>query len=136
MIPIAKMLWCLPLPSRTLSDSHALSTWKFRNIRIFWIWFFETKVTFVNASGYCFLVLASLSLPIPPSSFPTTPPPTIPLHLPPPHTTTRTRITSASLSELISCGACRGHVKGWGVRGWETWRPRQYVKQLAWMLTS
>ena len=75
MIPIAKMLWCLPLPSRTLSDSHALSTWKFRNIRIFWIWFFETKVTFVNVSGYCFPVPASLSLPIPPSSFPTTPPP-------------------------------------------------------------
>ena len=68
------MLWCLPLPSRTLNHSHALSTWKFRNIRIFWFWFFETKVTFVNASGYCFPLPASLSLPIPPSSFPTTPP--------------------------------------------------------------
>ncbi len=74
MIPIAKMLWCLPLPSRTLNHSHALSTWKFRNVRIFWFWFFETKVTFVNASGYCFPLFASLSLPIPPSSFPTTPP--------------------------------------------------------------
>ena len=35
MMPIAKMLWCLPLPSRTLSHSHVLSTWKFRNVSIF-----------------------------------------------------------------------------------------------------